>query len=62
LATTAYSRATQINPSDFGYLLLAGSLEQIGDQSHAKIARDQARRLSKNYGAAERYANELLNH
>lgn len=62
LATTAYSRATQINPSDFGYLLLAGSLEQSGDQSHAQLARDQARRLSKNYGAAERYANELLNH
>ena len=62
LATTAYSRATQINPSDFGYLLLAGSLDQSGDQSHAQLARDNAKRLSKNYGAAERYANELLNH
>ena len=62
VAINAYSRATQVNPTDFGYILLAGALEQTGDQANAQLARDHARRLSKNYGAAERYANELLYH
>ncbi len=62
LAISAYSRAMQVYPSDFGYVLLAGALEQSGEKLQAEAAREQARRLSKNFGAAQRYANELLYH
>jgi len=62
LAVEAYSRAVQLYPSDYGYLLLAGALEQNGDKARADAARARAQRLSANLGAAQRYANELLNH
>ena len=62
LAINAYSRAMQSYPSDFGYVLLAGALEQSGDNRQAELAREKAERLSKNFGAAQRYANELLYH
>ena len=62
LAITAYSRAVQVYPSDYGYLLLAGALEQTGDRAQATSARAQAKRLSKNFGGAQRYADELLRH
>lgn len=62
LAVNAYSRALQIYPSDYGYLLLAGALEQSGQHAQAENARATAGRLSKNLAAAQRYANELLNH
>ncbi|HZP25138.1 MAG TPA: tetratricopeptide repeat protein [Terriglobales bacterium] len=62
LAVEAYSRAVQLYPSDYGYLLLAGALEQNGDKAGADAARARAQRLSANLGAAQRYANELLNH
>ncbi len=62
LAVSAYSRAMQIRPSDFGYVLLAGALDQSGEKSQAKDARRQAELHSRNLGAAQRYANELLNH
>ena len=62
LAVSAYSRATQIYPSDFGYVLLAGALDASGDNAQAQAARERAQRLSRNMGAAERYAHELLYH
>jgi len=62
LAVQAYSRAVQVYPSDYGYLLLAGALEQNGDKARAMAARARAERLSANLGAAQRYANELLKH
>ncbi|HUI83190.1 MAG TPA: tetratricopeptide repeat protein [Candidatus Binatia bacterium] len=61
-AISAYSRALQIYPSDFGYLLLAGALEQSGDRARAQEAREKAAALSRNFGAAQRYADELLAH
>jgi len=62
LAVTAYSRAMQVHPSDFGYVLLAGALEQSGDHAQAEAARRQAELLSRNLGAAQRYADELRYH
>ncbi len=62
LAVNAYSHAMQSYPSDFGYVLLAGAFEQSGDNRQAELAREQAKRLSRNFGAAQRYANELLYH
>jgi len=62
LAISAYSHAVQIYPSDYGYLLLAHVLEENGDQAEADSARRRAELLSKDFGAAERYANELLSH
>ena len=62
LAVNAYSRAMQSYPSDFGYVLLSGAFEQSGDNHQAEFARDKAKRLSKNFAAAQRYANELLYH
>jgi len=62
LAVTAYSRALQIYPSDFGYLLLAGALDETGDRAQAAAARQQAQKRSRDLGAAERYAHELLYH
>ncbi|HTV64501.1 MAG TPA: tetratricopeptide repeat protein [Bryocella sp.] len=62
LAVKAYSQATQIYPSDFGYVLLAGALEQQGDKAQADAAREKGEHVSRNFGAAQRYANELLYH
>ncbi len=62
LAVNAYSRAMQAYPSDFGYVLLSGALDQSGQKAAADHARQQAERISRNFGAAQRYANELLYH
>ncbi len=62
LAVSAYSRAMQVYPSDYGYVLLAAALEQSGETAQADVARQKAESLSKNFGAAQRYANELLYH
>ncbi len=42
LAISAYSQAMKVHSSDFGYLLLAGALEQSGDKTQAESARAQA--------------------
>jgi protein O-mannosyl-transferase len=62
LAVNAYSQAVRVYPSDFGYVLLAGALEQNGEQTQAKAAREKGQQISRNFGAAQRYANELLYH
>ncbi len=60
LAVSSYSRAMQIHPSDFGYLLLARALEASGDQTHAASARQKAAQLSDNLISAQHYADKLL--
>ena len=62
LAISSYSRATQIHPSDFGYLLLAGALEASGDRSQAASARQKAALLSDDLLTAQHYADKLLAH
>ncbi len=59
-AIDSYSRALAMHPSDFGYLLLAGALEQSGQKQEANEARDKAARLSDNITAAQRHADKLL--
>lgn len=60
LAISAYSHAVQISPSDYGYVLLAGALDENGNKAEADSARGRAALLSRNLAAAQRYANELL--
>jgi tetratricopeptide (TPR) repeat protein len=60
LAIRSYSRAMQISPSDFGYLLLAGALEASGEKTQAASARQKALLLSSNIAAAQRHADKLL--
>lgn len=62
LAVSSYSRAMQIHPSDFGYLLLAGALEASGDQAQAASARQKAALLSNDLITAQHYADKLLAH
>ena len=62
LATNSYSRAVQLHPSDFAYLLLAQALEQSGDTPGAAAARRQAAAVSPDIHAAQRYADRLLDH
>jgi len=61
-AISSYSRAMQIHPSDFGYLLLAGALEASGDRTQAASARQKAALLSDNLITAQHYADKLLAH
>ncbi len=60
LAIQAYSRALKIEPSGFGYVLLARALERNGQTSEAQAAIQQARRLSEDFRDAQREANRLL--
>ena len=62
LAVKAYSHGVQVYPSDYGYALLAGALEQSGEHAESQAARENGQHISRNFGAAERYANELLYH
>ena len=61
-AISAYERALQVYPSDFGYLLLASALEKSGDQQRANAARQKAALMSDNIIAAQQYVEKLLNH
>ena len=60
LAAQAYSRAMEIQASDFGYLLLARALEQSGRKEEAQAATQQARQRSKNFAETQRVADRLL--
>ena len=60
LAIQAYSRALKIEPSGFGYVLLAQALEHNGQKSEAQAAMQQARNVSDNFRDAQREANRLL--
>jgi len=59
-AIQSYSRALTIEPSDFGYLLLAKALEQSGRKDEAQAAIQRARSLSDDFPDAQRKANRLL--
>ena len=61
-AISAYQRALQIHPSDFGYLLLASALEQNGNKDQANAARQKAALMSDNIMGAQHYADKLLSH
>ncbi len=60
LAVQAYSHALKIEPSGFGYVLLAQALEHNGQTSEAQAAMQQARSLSEDFRDAQREANRLL--
>ncbi len=60
LAIQAYSSAMKIQPSGFGYLLLAQALEISGRKAEAEAATQQARNLSEDFRDAQREANRLL--
>ena len=60
LAIQAYSHALKIEPSGFGYVLLAQALEHNGRKSEAEAAMQQARSVSDDFRAAQREANRLL--
>jgi protein O-mannosyl-transferase len=60
LAIQAYSRAMKIEPSGFGYLLLARALELSGRHTEADAATQQAKSLSEDFREAQREANRLL--
>ncbi len=59
-AIQSYSRALAMNPSDFGYLLLARAFEQDGQSERALAARRKAEQLSNNIVEAQRTADRLL--
>lgn len=58
-AIKALGRAAELQPSDVGYLLLAGALEQDGQTVEARKATDQARRLSADFDEAQRAVQKL---
>ena len=59
-AIQAYSQAMKLQPSDWGYLLLARALEQSGDNNAALSAIQQARSMTRNFENAQRGADRLL--
>jgi len=59
-AAQAFSRATEMQPSAVGYLLLARALEQSGHKQEAQAARQQANLLTQNLAAAEQTVEKLL--
>jgi tetratricopeptide (TPR) repeat protein len=59
-AIQAYSQAMKLQPSDWGYLLLALALEQSGDNNAALLAIQQARGITHNFEKAQRGADQLL--
>ena len=60
LAVKAYSQAMTIEPVDWGYLLLAGALQQSGRMNEAQSATRQAESLSLDLDEAKRVANQKL--
>ncbi len=59
-AIQSYSKALKIEPSDFGYLLLAKALELSGRKDEAQAAVQRARSLSEDFPDAQRRASRLL--
>jgi protein O-mannosyl-transferase len=60
LAVTQISRATQLAPTDVGYLLLAQALRRSGRVAEASDAEAQAARLSRDIVFARRSASKIL--
>jgi len=59
-AVEAYTRATHLQVSDVGFLLLAQALDLAGRQQDAEAARQQARLVSPDLAAAQRAVEEVL--
>ena len=59
-AAQAFSRATEMQPSAVGYLLLARALEESGHKQEAQAARQQANLLTQNLEGAEQTVEKLL--
>jgi tetratricopeptide (TPR) repeat protein len=59
-AVRQYSRAMSLQPTDVGFLLLAGALQQEGHAAEANDISDRVARLSPNFGGARASADELL--
>jgi Tfp pilus assembly protein PilF len=59
-AIQAYSKAMKLQPSDWGYLLLARALEQSGNNNAAQSAIQQAKSMTSNFENAQRGADRLL--
>ncbi len=61
-AVEAYSRATRLQVSDVGLLLLAQALEKSGRAKEAEAARQQARLVTPDFAAAQRTVDQALGH
>ncbi len=61
-AVEAYSRATRLQVSDVGLLLLAQALERSGRTQEAEAALQQARLVSPDLAAAQRSVDNVLGH
>ena len=61
-AVEAYTRATRLQVSDVGLLLLAQALERSGRTQEAEAARQQARLVSPDLAAAQRSVDNVLGH
>jgi protein O-mannosyl-transferase len=59
-AVVAFSRVVALQPTDVGYLLLAGALEQSGRRDDAQAATEKAKQLSQNINQAQQVVNHLL--
>jgi protein O-mannosyl-transferase len=59
-AIQAYNNSLRLTPSDFGYLLLAQSLDQAGRHNEAEAARRQAAAVSHNIEQARQMAEDAL--
>jgi len=55
-----YTRATSVDPSDSGYLLLSQALSKMGRNPESRTAYLEARRLSRSWAATESAVNQLL--
>ena len=61
-AITAYSQGMHVQPSDFGYLLLAQALQESGQTLAAQEATRKAEQLSPDIDKARQTVDRLLSH
>ncbi len=59
-AVATFSQLVALQPSDVGYLLLAGALEQSGRRDDARAATEKAKQLTQNIDQARQFADRLL--
>jgi tetratricopeptide (TPR) repeat protein len=59
-AEQAWSTAVQLQPTDWGYILLARAMEHNGDVRGAQTMMQQAKAMSRNVDNAQRMADQLL--
>ena len=59
-AATQFAHAMKIEPTSIGYLLLANALERTGRSAESKQAFREAQRLSVNFQADQKSAEELI--